>query len=43
MAVNPVIQINKPKIGSQGHSREEVACYLEGARCGDVDRRHRVR
>jgi hypothetical protein len=42
MAVNPVIQINKPKIESQGHTREEVACYLEGVRRGDGDRRHRV-
>ena len=28
------------EIESQGHSREEVACYLEGARRGDGDRRH---
>ena len=27
------------EIESQGHSREEVACYLEGARRGDGDRR----
>jgi hypothetical protein len=28
------------EIESQGHSREEVACYLEGARRDDGDRRH---
>ena len=32
------------EIESQGHSREEVACYLQGARRGDGDRgRHRGR
>jgi hypothetical protein len=28
------------EIESQGHSREEVACYLEGARRGDGDNEH---
>ena len=29
------------EIESQSHSREEVACYLEGARRGDGDRHDR--
>jgi hypothetical protein len=36
-------EANYAEIKSQGHTREEVACYLEGARLGDGDRRHRVR